>query len=198
MTLVLVLFILLLFLSVIDISSIFGGYFPSDYCFYWINDLNSGVIPLFSEDLSIFHDRNIETLRNLILTILGLAASMTVSSMFGLGYFMKRRFMASQWPLALWKLSTFLLGFRFIFVIWIVHKFHYTLLRNILMELEGVEDKDEYEFSSMQLYGNGTIGIIPAGLIVSLALNFAILLVSMLLIVKTEEWRRLNIKKRVY
>lgn len=198
MTLVLALFLLLLFLSVIDISSIFGGYFPSDYYFYWINDLNSGVIPMFSEDLSIFHDRSIETLRNLILTILGLAASMTVSSMFGLGYFMKRRFMASQWPLALWKLSTFLLGFRFICVTWIFHKFHYTLLRNILMELEGVEDKDEYEFSVMQLYGNGTIGIIPAGLLVSLALNFAVLLVSMLLIVKTEEWRRLNIKKRVY
>ena len=111
---------------------------------------------------------------------------------------MKRQFKGISVAVGFMEVIDILARFRFICVTWIVHcKFHYTLLRNILMELEGVEDKDEFEFSLMQLYGERTIGIIPAGLFVLLALNFAILLVSMLLIVKTEEWRRLNIKSEL-
>ena len=192
--------ILLLILAAVDISSLLSGYFPCDNYFYWMSDLNGGVIPLFKEDLSIFFNSEIESLRNLILTMVCFAASLTLSSIFLLGFFMKRKFVASQWPLALWKLSTLLLGFRLAMAYWISHKFHFTLLKDILMELEDVDDKgiDEYTFSLMQLYANGTIGLIPAGLVVSIVLNLIILTISVSVIMETDEWRRLNIKKRIY
>lgn len=189
--------VLLTILAVIDISAIVGGYFPCDNYFYWLNDLNSGVIPLFKEDLSVFFNRNIEVLRNLILTLIYFAASLTISSLLGLGHFMIRRFVASQWPLALWKLSTIVLGFRLLMVTWIVQKFHYSLLKDILIELEEADEKD-LDYSLVDLYKNGIIGWIPASLLVSITLNLVVLIVSISLIVKTEAWRRLNIKKRVY
>ena len=200
MTMTVALVILLVILSFIDISAVISGYFPSEsyYYFYWMNDLNSGVIPLFKEDLSIFFNREIETLRNLILTMVLFAASLTLSSLIGLGHFMKRRFVASQLPLGLWKVSTLLLVLRAIIASFVSHKFHYTLLKSILIELEGIEDKENYIFSVSELYGNGTIGLIPAGVFASIALNLIVIFLSMSLIIKTEEWRRLNIKRRVY
>lgn len=192
--------VLLAILAVIDISAILGGYFPSDNYFYWLNDLNSGVIPLFKEDLGVFFNRDIEVLRNLIVTMVLFSASLTISGFLGLSHFMKRRFVASQWPLALWKLSTIVLGFRLLMVTWIVQKFHKSLLKDILIELEEIDDKDidNYSYSLAELYRNGTIGLIPASLFFSITLNIVILIVSISIIVKTEAWRRLNIKKRVY
>lgn len=192
--------VLLTILALIDISSIIYGYFPCDNYFYWLSDMNSGAVPLFKEDLSVFFNKDIEVLRNLILTIVYFDASLTASSLLGLAHFIKRRFVASNWPLALWKLSTVVLGFRLLMVTWIVKKFHFVLLKDILVEFEDVNDKDAdgYDYSLLNLYINGTIGWIPASLILSIALNVAILIVSISIIVKTEAWRRLNIKKRIY
>lgn len=190
------------FLLIIDFLAILGGYFELPCKIYWLADAE-GFLPFFRDDISIFN-RQVELHRDMILVYVFFGATWSCIAVSSIIYFRKRRFVATNWPLAWFKLGTWVMMMRLLKITWSLYKFHFLMMRDVLGEIEEYQDIFEDGKSGinwkilMELYENGTIGGIPPILTVSLLLNLIILILSMKIISDTTEWRRLNVTKTFY
>lgn len=170
-------------LSLIDLSAIIGGYFEN-ILYYWYADKN-GVLLLFREEEMDIYEASFISARNWIITLVYFSAVWMVCTALTSRYFGKRRYGASQWPLTLWKMSTCLITLRLFATFIVLYKFHYELI-----EFENFE-------ALISLYANGTVGLIPAVLFGSIFINVLVLIGAIRSIMKTAEWYRLNVAKRL-
>lgn len=194
--------VLLVLIVAVDLVAIIGGYFELPLKLYWLADAD-GFLPFLRDDIPMF-SRQVESQRDMILVFIFFGAAWSLMAIASAIYFRKRRFVASNWPLSFFKLGSCVLLMRLFQVAWIVHKFHFSIMLNIL------EEFDEYQniFADggkgitwdvlKELYENGTIGAIPLILTGSIALNVIITLISISIISNTAEWRKLNITKHFY
>lgn len=195
--------LLLSFQFIIDFIAILGGYFELPWKLYWISDAE-GFLPFFRDDISIFN-RQIELQRDMILVHVFFGATWSWVALSSIIYFRKRRFVATNWPLTWFKFGTWALVMRLLKVTWTMYKFHFLMIRDVLGEIEDYQDIFEDGKGGgftwkilLELYENGTIGLIPAVLTGSLLINLINLIISMKIISDTMEWRKLNVSKIYY
>ncbi len=175
--------ICLVLLNLIDSTAIIGGFFEIPF-YYWYSDAN-GTLLLFRDEVLDNYEVSFIGSRNWIITFVYFSAAWTAFAAASTRYFGKRRYGASSWPLNLWKIATFLLIMRIIAMSIVVQKFHHEII-----EFESFDQL-------INLYTDGIIGLIPAILFLSIILNVAIVIGSILTIMNTSEWYRLNVAKRL-
>lgn len=181
---------LLAVLCLIDLLAIIGGYLELPFQMYWLASAD-GFIPLFRDNLDIL-DRKVQLQRDFIMISVVFGLIWSLCSCSSAVYFRNRRYVASQWPLTLWKFTSVMLALRIMYTIWSMSKFHFSIMKDFMADIDGVEA------SFRELYANGTIGLIPAVLCASIFLNLFVSILSFLSIATTSDWRRLNISKRIY
>lgn len=87
---------------------------------------------------------------------------------------------------------------RLVIMTWSLVKFHFYLVFELVKTAELFDDTDRITVDILrELYGNGTIGAIPALLIGSLPLNTLIVILMAKVALDTLEWRTLNVSKRI-
>ena len=194
--------VLLILQFLVDLTAIVGGYFELPLKLYWLSDAN-GFLPFFRDDIAIFN-RQVELHRDMILVFIFFAATWTWISLSSTVYFRKRQFVATNWPLTLFKFGIWAAVMRMFKVIWSMYKFHFLMIPDVLSEFEEYQDVFEDGGTGVtwrilfELYKNGTIGPLPAILTGSLVLNLFLLIISTQIISNTTEWRTLNLSKRIY
>jgi magnesium-transporting ATPase (P-type) len=188
---------LLCIMTAIDSCSIVSGYFRIAWlCLYWLADRN-GPMGFFRENETLFNGQ-VESHRNMILTFVFFCASWSLASTLCGFHFRKRQFLSKGWPLTIWKFACFMCSMRLVIMTWSLVKFHFYLVFELVKTAELFDDTDRITVDILrELYGNGTIGAIPAILIGSLPLNTLIVILMAKVALDTLEWRTLNVSKRI-